>query len=415
MSATLSRDRLFFTSALTALALICSTPQAEAAASASNDTSGTWTVTGDLVSGSFMRAAVLLADGKVLLAGRGGSNAATNSEVYEVTSGKWTLTKPFNQPRSEPTLTVLPNGKVLATGGFNRAHRPLSSAELFDPVSQTWTNTGVMNSVHVHHTATLLPNGKVLVAGNCKGSNDVAKWVNEKTENGTVTRVTEVEHFPTWLLAGANDFASAELYDPATGAWKCTASLKQPRGHHTATLLTNGSVLVVGGKDAQGAPLSSAELYDPASETWTEVGALELARGYHTATLLTTGQVLVVGGQDAKGNPFSEVEIYDPATGQSRPTRGMLFPRSYHTATLLANGQVMVAGGSSGIDSLRFVELYNPATGAWSRARPMATARNWHTATLLKDGKVLVAGGVRANWSDPLFTAELFDPSPRER
>jgi hypothetical protein len=75
----------------------------------------------------------------------------------------------------------------------------------------------------------------------------------------------------------------------------------------------------------------------------------------------------------------------------------------------------MVAGGSSGTDSLKFVELYNPATGAWSRARPMATARTWHTATLLKDGKVLVAGGVRANWSDPLSKAELFDPSPRER
>ena len=372
-------------------------------------------MTGDLVSPSYARAAALLADGKVLLAGRAGSSDSTNSEVYEVTSGKWALTKPLNERRSGPTLTLLPNGKVLATGGYNSAHGPLSSAELFDPVSQTWTNTGVMNSVHLHHTATLLPNGKVLIAGNCNGSNDVAKWVNEKAENGTVTQVTQVAHFPPWLLAGTNDFASAELYDPATGTWKRTASLKQPRGHHTATLLTNGSVLVVGGKNAQGAPLSSAELYDPDTETWTEVGALELARGYHTATLLTTGQVLVVGGQDAKGNPFSEAELYAPATRQWRPTRGMLFPRSYHTATLLTNGQVMVAGGSSGTDSLRFVELYNPATGAWSRARPMATARNWHTATLLKDGKVLVAGGVRASWSDPLSSAELFDPVSRER
>jgi hypothetical protein len=403
---------LSFTSVLTALALIWSARPAEAAASASSDTSGTWTATGDLVSRSFACAAALLADGKVLVAGY-----ATNSEVYDVTSGKWTLTKPLNQRRfGAPTLTLLANGMMLATGGYNSAHGgPLSSAELFDPAYQTWTNTRVMNSAHLHHTATLLPNGKVLVTGNCNGSNDVAKWGNEKQEIGRMTRVTIMEHLPPWLLAGTNALASAELYDPPTGTWKCTASLKQPRGHHTATLLTNGSVLVVGGKNPQGAPLSSAELYDPDSETWTEVGVLELARGYHTATLLTTGQVLVVGGQDAEGNPFSEAELYDPATRQWRPTRGTLFPRSYHTATLLTNGQVMVAGGSSGTDSLKFVELYNPATGAWSRARPMATARTWHTATLLKDGKVLVAGGVRANWSDPLSKAELFDPSPRER
>ncbi len=359
MNTTPSRSRLFIASAIAASALIWSARPAEAAASASSDTSGTWTATGDLVSRSFASAAARLADGKGLLAGY-----AANAEVYEVTSGKWTLTKPLNQRRfGAPTLTPLPNGKVPATGGCNSPHGPVSSAKLFDPVSQTWTNTGVMNSVHLHRTATLLPNGKVLVTGNCSGSNDVAKWVSEKWETGRMTRVTTTERFPTWLLAGTNDLASAELCDPAAGTWRRTASLKHPRGHHTATLLTNGSVLVVGGKNAQGAPLSSVELYDPDAETWTEVGALELARGYHTATLLTSGKVLVVGGQDAKGHPFSEADLYDPATRQWRPTRGTLFSRSYHTATLLTTGQVMVAGGLGGTDTLRFVELYNPVAG----------------------------------------------------
>jgi Kelch motif len=196
MNTTLSRNRLLFTLALTAIALICCVPPARPA-TLDSGVNGTWTVTGDLVSRSYARAAALLADGKVLLAGRAGSSDSTNSEVYEVTSGKWTLTKPLNQRRSGPTLTLLPNGKVLATGGYNSAHGPLSSAELFDPVSQTWTNTRVMNSVHLHHTATLLPNGKVLVTGNCNGSNDVAKWVNEEREIGRVTRVTKVEYFPT--------------------------------------------------------------------------------------------------------------------------------------------------------------------------------------------------------------------------
>jgi hypothetical protein len=91
INTTLSTNRLFFNLALIALALIWSARQAEAAASASSDTSGTWTATGALVAGGYARAATLLADGNVLLARRPG-DGATNSEVYEVASGKWTIT-----------------------------------------------------------------------------------------------------------------------------------------------------------------------------------------------------------------------------------------------------------------------------------------------------------------------------------
>jgi hypothetical protein len=426
MNTTLSINCLFFTSALTALALIWSARQAEAAASGSSDTSGTWTATGALVAGGYARAATLLADGDVLLAGRPG-DCATNSEVYEVASGKWTTTSPLNECGCGHTLTLLPNGKVLAAGGYNskdgRLSRAVSNAELFDPVSRTWTKTGAMNSVHGKHTATLLPNGKVLVTGNNYRTNDfvVTEWYDEAT--GKLTHKTSViETLPPngkGQLAGyydrTNDFASAELYDPATGTWKRIASLNQPRAHHTATLLTNGLVLVVGGDDKQGTALSSAELYDPTAETWTEVHGLQLARGYHTATLLTTGKVLVLGGQGGDGKPFSEAELFDPVTRRWAAAGAMRLARSYHTATLLENGKVLVAGGSSFGGSLKFVEVYDPANGAWTRARPMATARHWHTATLLQNGKVLIAGGTGTSWSDSLSSAELFDPLSRER
>jgi hypothetical protein len=61
--------------------------------------------------------------------------------------------------RSGHTATLLPNGKVLAAGGFG-----LASAELYDPASGTWTVTGKLINRRFSHTATLLPNGKVLVA-----------------------------------------------------------------------------------------------------------------------------------------------------------------------------------------------------------------------------------------------------------
>jgi len=84
------------------------------------------------------------------------------------------------------------------------------------------------------------------------------------------------------------------------------------RYDHTATLLPNGKVLVVGGIGSSGS-LNSAELYDPSLNTWTLTGNLATARDHHTATLLSNGKVLVTGGQN--GTVFNAgAEIFDPNT-----------------------------------------------------------------------------------------------------
>ena len=66
--------------------------------------------------------------------------------------------------RFRHTATLLPNGKVLVTGGFN-GYVTISSAELYDPAAGTWTQLGNFPGNRCDHTATLLPEGKVLVAG----------------------------------------------------------------------------------------------------------------------------------------------------------------------------------------------------------------------------------------------------------
>lgn len=218
----------------------------------------------------------------------------------------------------------------------------------------------------------------------------------------------------TYTITGSNSAGSVTVQivigvdDPATGEWTPADSLNQGRFRHTATLLSNGQVLVAGGSRKQ--VTASGELYDPVANTWTATGNLTQARQSHTATLLPNGVVLVTGGfKTGAGSEQSSAELYDPARGSWSATGSMSDARDAHTATLLPNGLVLVAGGEGKAGALASAELYNPATGTWSPTGSMTQARFSHTATLLANSLVLVVGG--ASDSGALSSAELYNPA----
>ena len=322
----------------------------------------------------------------------------------------WAVTGNLNHARALHTATLLANGKVLVAGGQGSS-LALRSAELYDPATGVWTFTGRLNFTRIGHTATLLPDGKVLVAGGHGGADLLPAYTQRSAElydpatgawtfTGPLNKARQF-HTATLLpdgkvlVAGGYYFNqdhqqdTTELYNPATGAWTYTGRLNIARIGHTATLLPDGKVLVTGGNLGS---RTSAELYDPATGVWTPTGSLIGARYGHTATLLPDGKVLIAGGITADGTVISRAALYDPATGAWAPTRSLNTARTVHTATLLANGKVLVAGGWGG-PYLTSAELYDPATGAWTPTRSLNEARMQHTATLLPDGKVLVAGG----------------------
>src|SRR5687767_10823005 len=205
----------------------------------------------------------------------------------------------------------------------------------------------------------------------------------------------------------------AALGAAADQGWSTTGDLNVARFNHTATLLDDGRVLVVGGHGDGWSRLDSAELYDPRTGLWTLTGSLGTPRVWHTATLLADGRVLVAGGDSSSAPPSfgrtGTAEIYDPAAGTWEPTSAMTTARSTHTASRLADGRVLVAGGFHE-DTLATAELFDPASGSWSRTGALNVPRYWHTATALLDGSVLVVGGSNdGDLSWTLASAERYD------
>lgn len=330
--------------------------------------------------------ATLLPDGKVLATG-GQDNfnvvTAQSAELFDPATGTWTATGSLNTRRFSHAATLLSDGKVLVAGG-DSLFTPTTTAELFDPSTGIWTTTGSLHDARRTHTQTLLPDGKVLAA---------AGFYDDFGYGG----------FP---------IKTAELYDPTSGTWATTGSLAKFREGHTATLLANGQVLVAGGADFSsngGGFLASTELYDPTSGTWAAGADLTTERSGHTGTLLPNGQVLVAGGYTTTNGYLASAELYDPASDTWTATGDLNTARENHTATLLSDGKVLVAGGINSNGSPVSAELYDPSTGLWTTTASLATGRFAHTATLLPDGSVLIAGGNSVfGAANTLDSAELY-------
>jgi hypothetical protein len=305
-------------------------------------------------------------------------------------------------PRANQAAAELTDGRVLICGGTVNGNvgGVLASAEVFDPATQKFSATGSMSVARMGQTATVLQSGKVLIVG---GQRNIG--------------------FRTAL-------ASAEIYDPSTGAFTSTAPMSAAREGHTATLLRDGRVLVAGGSSNGTVTIDSAEIYDPSAGRWISAGHMTVPREAHVAVLLGSGKVLIAGGGRG-GMPggyisYQNAEIFDPATGRFTAIADRMHSdRVGAAAVLLDTGKALIIGGKSGkvlygpsarniasFTPLDTSEFFDPETLTFLPAAPMRVPHYLATATLLGNGNVLVVGGwrVQGNVIVGMMDAEEFTP-----
>jgi len=306
-----------------------------AAAELYDPSTGTFSSTGAMATARWYHTATLLGDGRVLIAG--GSLDNLSAELYDPSTGAFTPTGNMvtaNQHGHAATLlndgrVLISRGTIIGPGGFLHPAPP----ELYDPVAGTFTQAGDTSGTKEWSTATLLGDGKVLLTGGWNtgdaslydpsvGSStflgNLPIWSHTATllRNGTVL-ITGGVFFngsDTYNAYGVESLATSQIYDPLMGTFQAVGSLFEARDGHTATLLASGLVLIAGGDWNYYRTLSSAELYDPSAGAFTPTAEMTVSRDGHTATLLRDGTVLITGGASSYW-PYVQLasaELYVP-------------------------------------------------------------------------------------------------------
>jgi hypothetical protein len=324
---------------------------------------------------------VRLEDGRVLVVGGEGATPSKNCValsdcyLYDPLGARWSRTGSMREPRTrEFELTVLRDGRVLASGGRGRDGELLTTCEIYDPDAGGWTPTGAMATPHEDGGRLRRKDGKVLAFG-------------------------EMAHREL-----------PELFDPLREVWEPLGERVGPIRIHAWTPLTDGRLLAWG-TEAGPANEPGCAVLDPMSGVWTPVRGPTVPDPM--LSTLASGEVLAHGGRGTPPADHLRCEVFHPESGEWHATGELRAPLFLPTATVLPDGRLLLAGGHS--DDLagerNLTQIYNPSAGTWSFGPKLMEWRRFHAATLLMDGRVMLVGGL-----DPggfPCGVEIVDPSKR--
>ena len=272
--------------------------------------------------------AVRLDDGRVLVVGSA-VGQDVDSEIYDPVSDIWAVTGQLNEDRFSHSAITLSDGRVLVAGGAwgEVPHlEAVESVEIFDPASETWTVIDSLKGMRLQPGMANLMDGTTVIVG----AREVTRF---DPATGVLRRAAPLPD--EWqqpvavslddgrvLMAGIADGTMTLLWNPTNGRWTIADPALTIRSDATATKLANGLVLVAGGYGGGDTALRLTEFFDPADLSWSTGSALVHGRLAHTATVLDDGRLVVIGGINNESGPYftatKEVEVL---TRPSTPPR----------------------------------------------------------------------------------------------
>ncbi len=350
----------------------------------------------------------------------------------------WTSTGSMMEARFAFGVSLLVDGRVLATGGGSVS---LKHTELFDPATETWAATGATHYDYKWHKQITLDDGRVLVVGGRDGTYlrlmeelyDAGKWADPGLEvpahGGPVVKLPDGS---VLVIGGCADKSigtppcpdtgstlAVLRFHPDTGQWQPVAPLPEKRSGAAAAVLPDGRVLLAGGYsskylDSNNKSLPEpTEIYDPSADAWSFGPALPHMRYYHHLVRLGDGRLVVVGGTDGdygttQPSPPSVI-VFEPAAASwaELPATGRFSP----AVTAMGDHDLVTVGGLTTADdpTAAVSELLDADAGTWMPLDSPGGDRLVGRAITLKDGRALVAGGMVANTA--VTSAELLELS----
>jgi hypothetical protein len=360
---------------------------------------GEWRPAGKLAVGRYAPGAVVLTDGRALVAGGYSfelDRTHRSSELFDPVKGAWTPGPALSQDRNFPLVIPAKAHQWLFVAGFNGEAGTVAACDLLTPSGPTLAAGPRPAEERELAASAILSDGRVLITGGFS----------------TLRRQT---------------LDSAELYDPSTGGFRrLPARLGFARFGHSAVTLPDGRVLIVGGKVLRGNfDVTPAELFDPMTGEFKAADALRVGRDRCTAWVLqftdsAGAEVMIAGGSAADGGtePARQTEIYSVREGLFRRGPDLVVDRMAHCATPLGQGRMLLTGGWSGSQrrTTPEAEVWEPREGRFVAAGSQQFGRHDHAAIPLQTGSVLVAGGKEAPARGGVETpreAELWTPRGR--
>jgi hypothetical protein len=292
----------------------------------------------------------------------------------------WTTVTSVPQPWAGGGTLALADGSILFENGFSFCGcdpngdfvrgdaLPGETFERYDPAANAWRMTGPTRAVGLDQGLIALSDGRVLLTGQ-------------------VGLGTDASYRP-----------AAELFDPRTNEWTPMGAPSASIGY-ALVKQADGSVLLLGGSDAQGQPLWLVQAFSPQAGTWRNVGhlsPLKLEGVWLNATQLPDGRVFAWGATGPGSTQTVEGEIFDPSTGTSTAIPSLSvngYPASVWT---LPNGDVALAALDQDTGNRLITALFDPARDAWVSRHTLALGRKYPSLLPLSDGTLLAIGGIES-------------------